>query len=255
MSSVAIATIVFVCVLGGVLLGMSLRAVLPEHHLSDDSKDVVKLGIGMIATMTALILGLVTASTKSAFDAQSAAVRQAATNIVMLDRILVHYGPETKAIRDGMRSLLASRVDMIWPEESHASGPPRAELPKVPLAAEGLQDQLLALSPQTDAQRWLQSRALQIAGDLLQARWFLFGPGDNSVPVPFLVVLVCWLALIFGSFGLFAPRNATVITVLFVCALSVAAAILLVLEMEQPFAGLMKISSVPLRNALSHLGQ
>jgi len=77
----------------------------------------------------------------------------------------------------------------------------------------------------------------------------------SSVPVPFLVVVVFWLTVIFGSFGIFAPRNATVIAVLIVCALSVACSIFLILEMDQPFRGVMKISSTPLRFTLSHLGQ
>ena len=73
--------------------------------------------------------------------------------------------------------------------------------------------------------------------------------------MPFLVVLVFWLTILFISFGLFAPPNATVIATLFVCALSVSGAIFLILELDQPFEGLIRISSAPLRNALAHLGQ
>jgi hypothetical protein len=122
-------------------------------------------------------------------------------------------------------------------------------------AAQGFEARILQLAPQNDAQRWLKSQALQIGSDLMETRWLVLGGLGSSVPPPFLVVVVFWLTIIFGSFGLFAPRNGTVVAVLFLCALSVAGAIFLILEMDQPFQGLMKISSAPLRYTLSHLGQ
>jgi hypothetical protein len=120
---------------------------------------------------------------------------------------------------------------------------------------EGIENRIRELSPHPDAQRWFRSRALEIGSDVLQTRWLVIGGAGSSVSLPFLVVMVFWLTVIFGSFGLFAPRNATVIAVLFVCALSVAASIFLILEMDQPFEGMMKISSAPLRYTLCHLGQ
>jgi hypothetical protein len=89
----------------------------------------------------------------------------------------------------------------------------------------------------------------------MQTRWLTLGGLGASVPVLFLVVVVFWLTIILGSFGLLARRNATVVVVLFLCAVSVAGSIFLILEMDQPFEGLMKISSAPLRYALSQLGQ
>jgi hypothetical protein len=252
---IEIALIVFGCVFGGSLLGMFLRAVMPEHHLSQESKDVIKLGMGLIATITALVLGLVLATAKSSFDAQDSAVKHTAVKVLLLDRVLAQYGPETKEMRDLMRRTLAERVDATWPEER--SQPARLDTPEaLPSAAgEGIQYGIRQLAPQNDSQRWLQSRALQIAGDIMETRWLLLGGAGGSIPLPFLVIVVFWLTIIFGSFGLFAPRNATVVTVLFVCALSVAGAMFLILEMDDPFHGLMKISSAALRYAISHLGQ
>ena len=248
-----IALIVFACVFGGALLGMFLRVVTPEHHLNQDSKDVIKLGMGLIATMAALVLGLVIATAKSSYDAQDAAVKHSAAKVLLLDRVLANYGPETKETRDLLRRTVADRLDAIWPEDR--SQPARLDAPEAASTAKGIEAWILQLSPQNDAQRWLQSRALQIGSDIMETRWLVLGGLGSSVPLPFLVVVVFWLTIIFGSFGLFAPRNVTVVVVLFLCALSVAGSIFLILEMDQPFKGLMKISSAPLRYTLSQLGQ
>src|SRR5262245_4834429 len=116
MSSLAIATITFAFIFGGTLLGMFLRTVLPEHHLSPDSKDVVKVGMGLIATMAALVLGLLTGSAKSSVDTQDAELKQMAANVLLLDRTLAHYGPDTKAIREQIRRVVEYKLAVTWPE-------------------------------------------------------------------------------------------------------------------------------------------
>jgi len=254
MSPLAIASIVFACILIGTVVGMALSFALPKHHLSKESQDVVKLGIGMVATMTALILGLVTASAKSSFDTQDTAVKHIAGSILTFDRMLARYGPETKEAREMLRRLVTSRFAAIWPEDSSQFAK-MEDAPKTTLVADDLLVQILDLSPKTDAQRWFQSQALAIATEVLQTRWLVLGGKGSSVQLPFLVVMVFWLTVIFGSFGLYAPRNTTVIVVLVVCALSVAASVFLILEMDHPFDGMMKISSAPMRFTLSHLGQ
>ena len=253
MNPVAIGAIAFACFFTGALLGMLLRSVLPADHLSQDSKDVVKLGMGLIATMAALVLGLLIASAKTSFDTQNTEVKQASANIVLLDRALAQYGPETKEARDILRRSVAFRLETTWPEES--SRPTRVETPETTPTVEGIETRVRELEPKTDGQHWLQARALQIIGNLQQTRWLLFGgAGGEVIPIPFLVVLTSWITVIFASFGLYAPPNATVIGVLLVCALSVATSIFLVVEMSQPFDGLLKISGAPLRYAFSHLG-
>ena len=254
MTSLASATAMFLCVLSGALIGMFVRSLLPKDQLSQESIDVVKLAMGLLATMTALILGLITASAKSSFDTQDASVKRVAANIIMLDRMLANYGPETKDIRDQIRRVVALRIDQIWPEDSSRPGQLDTTLTGR-LTGERIEAQMRALSPQSDAQRWLQSRALQISSDVMQTSWFLFGGAGRASPLPFLLVLIFWLTMIFGSFGLFAPRNPMVIVVLVVCALSVSAAVLLILEMDRPFDGLVKVSGAPMRYALSQLGQ
>ena len=255
MAPTIVGLIVFACTFAGALLGMWLRTVLPEHLLDAESRDTVKVGIGLIATMSALVLGLVTASAKSSFDAVDTAVKQTATQVLALDRALARYGPETGEIRDGLRRALGARIDMIWPQGSSKPAnldPARAETMR---RAEGLADAIWGLKPQDDSRRALQARALDLAEALLQARWLVMAATGASIPVPFLAVLLFWLIITFASFGLFAPRNAMVVTVLFVCALSVGSAVFLVLEMDGPFDGLVKVSADPLRYAHAHLNQ
>jgi hypothetical protein len=253
MSALEIAAICFVCIFGGALLGMFSRTVLPEHHLNPESKDVVKVGMGLIATMAALVLGLLTGSAKSSFDTQDSELKQMAADVLLLDRTLAHYGPETKKIRDQIRQAIAYKLAVTWPEDGSAA---RVDTSETTPVVEALEDEIRALSPQSDAQRAFQSRALELTGAVLQTRWLMFGQqAGNAIQTPLLVVMVFWLAALFASFGLFAPRNATVIAVLCVSALSVSGAILLILEMSQPYQGLVKVSSAPLRYTLAHLGQ
>ena len=242
--------IVFVCVFGGALLGMLLRRIMPDDHLSSDSKDVVKLGMGLIGTMAALVLSLLISSAKGSYDTRSSEVTQMSANIVLLDRVLAHYGPEARDARDLLRRSVVRLIEQLWPEPSAGSSPP------TPTGGlEAFYDKIQALSPQNDAQRSLQAQALTISIGLGQTRWLLAGQSGRSIPVAFLVVMVCWLAIIFVSFGLYARPNTTVIVALFVCALSFSSAIFLILELDQPFKGLIQLSSAPMRDALAHLGQ
>jgi len=252
MSAFAVASIVFVCVLGGGMLGLQLRTLLPEHHLKEDSTGVVKLGTGLIGTLAALVLGLLIASAKNNFDRVSDDMAQTAAKIVLLDRTLAGYGPETKEARDLLRRGFASTVELISGE-----GPVLAKLNSAQRLArfEEFQSKLRQLAPRNDAQRSLQSRALELSNDLAQMRWLLIEQGQGSIPKPFLVVLVLWLAIIFAGFGLVSAKNATVVTTFLLCALSVSGSIFLIEELNSPLEGLMKISSAPLTNALSRLGQ
>jgi hypothetical protein len=245
----AISWIVFGVVFGGALVGLALRALLPEHHLSQDSRDVVKLGMGLLGTMAALVLGLLIASAKSSFDTQRNGLAQLSANLVLLDRALAHYGPETKDIREGLRQSVATMINQIWPENGdHAGGvEPTA-------GSETLYEQLQGLSPHTDSQRFLQAAALKTGVDVAQERWLLSAQKGSAIPVPFLVILVFWLAVLFVSFSMFTRPNGTVVMALLFCALSVAAAIFLILELDRPFDGLIQLSSDPLRRALAQLG-
>ena len=251
MSPMAIGWIMFALVFGSALLAMFVHSLLPEEHLSSDSKDVVKLGIALIATMSALVLSLLVASAKSAFDTRSNQLTEASADMIMLDRALARYGPETQEARALLERSVVVTLERFWPTQGKGS----ITLDPRTNPVEALYDKIEALTPQSDVQRSMQSQALTLAAAVGRTRLLLFEHLGASIPVPFLVVLVFWLCIIFASFGLFAPRNATVITVLCVCALSVAGAIFLILELDRSFEGLLQVSSAPLRAALAQLGR
>jgi hypothetical protein len=258
MSTLAISGIIFACVFGGTLLGMVLQAILPEQHLSSDTKDVVKLGMGLIGTMTALLLGLMIASAKSSFDAQRTGVAQLAGNVIMIDRALAHYGPEAKDVREMLRASLADMIQHTWPNENNAPGQANGQTNSQG-GTEGkyefLFEKIQALAPKTDAQRTFQAQAFSTIIDTAKLRWSLFSQKGSSIPLPFLVVMVAWLVLLFASFSLFAPRNPTVFVTLLICALAVSSAIFLILELDHPFSGMIQVSSAPVRAALETLGR
>jgi hypothetical protein len=246
---VEVSGIIFSCIFGGAMLGMWLRNVLPKHHLDAETKDLVKLGVGLIGTMAALLLGLLVASAKTSHDTRSGELTQMAANTVLLDRTLAHYGPATGEVRSILRTTVARMIDQVWAKNGTDGAPPGQG------SGELLFDKLQALVPRSDAQRTLQSQAESLAINLAQTRLLLFAQSGSSISAPFLVVVVFWLSMLFISFGLFAPRNGTAIVTLLLAAISVAGALFLILELDRPFSGLIQISSAPLRNALSALGK
>jgi hypothetical protein len=244
--------IVFACVLGGMALGMFLRNRLPEQHLSGDTKDVVKLGTGLIGTIAALVLGLLIASANSTFQTQSSQIQELTADVVLLDLTLAQYGPETDSVRVLLRRGVAAMADRIWRENGSSS----EKVTQFEASAAGLAlyNEILKLSPRNETQRSLQTKAIGTLQDLGKVRLLLFTEGGMAIPMPFLVVLIFWLAIIFASFSLFADNNATTVVALCIFALSASASIFLILELSQPFTGLMMISSEPLRNALAPIG-
>jgi len=251
MNSIVISSVVFAFVFGSALLGMFLRTVLPEPHLNAASKDLVKLGMGTIALMTGLVLSLLVASAKGTYDTQSRELTELSADVVMLDRILAHYGPEAKEVRDLLRGGIVQMLERTWPQVRSQ----HSQLDPTTARADFIYDKIQELSPTNDSQRSLQARALNMGMDLGQKRWLMYEQQELPMSMPLLVVLVFSLAITFISFGLNAPPNATVIATLIVCALSVSGMIFLILEMYRPFEGMIQISSAPLQSALAHLGQ
>lgn len=252
MTAAAVSLIVAFCVFGGSIVAMYAARVLPDSHLGGDARDVIKLGMALIATLVALVLGLMIATAKGTYDAQSAAVRQLSANVLLLDRSLAEYGPETRHARDLLRQSAELTLNRLWPDGaalvSLAPGESRAEM------SEFLRE-VNRLSPQNETQQYLKTQALRITSDLAQARFQVYVQGTNELPLPFLVVVVLWLIVLFGGYGLIAARNPTVLVFLFACTLSVAGAVFLIQELADPFQGLIRVSSVPLRDVIGQLGQ
>lgn len=252
MNLLAVSAIVFACIFGSALMGMLLATVIPKHHVSPDTKDVVKTAMATVATLAALVLGLLTADAKSGLDQKEEELRRIATQVILLDRSMAEYGPQTQDARELLKGTLAARISQIWGDE-HAGEVATGAIAEG-AGIESVQHKLLMLSPQNDAQRWLQSTALRVSGDIMMARWSVFQRIESRIRWPFLIIVVFWVAVVFASVGLFAPRNASAVTALFVAALSIAGSIYLMLAMDQPYSGLIKISSSPLRAALEQLG-
>jgi len=249
MSSLAIGLISAACIFGGALVGMWLHTVLPERHLDDASKDTVKLGAGLLATLAALVLGLLVSSAKSSFDAINTGIAQAGAKVLLADHMLADYGPETKDVREQLRNIVASSIDRIWPREKGKTGGLRA-VESLDDAGKLYKDKLRELTPTNDFQKSRLAQAVQLSDDVLQTRLLLMEGQQTNLPATFIVVLVFWLTGLFISFGLFAPPNGMVLAVLLICALSVSSAIFLILEMNRPLDGFIKASNAPLRKAV-----
>lgn len=238
--------------LGGACAGILLRRNLPQHHLNDHSKDVVRLGSALVATITALVLGLLITSAKNTYDAQRQEIRQIAEKLVLLDNQLKRYGPEAHRARELQRQAVPALVGRIWGQRAlqSATGAPYQPGAEGELVFAAIE----ALAPQNDVQRNLKFRALGTIAAITEARVLLFEEADAGLPTALLVVVIFWLTMLFAGFTLFSPINATSATVLAIIALSASGAIFLILELNHPFSGMMQISSAPIRDALGVLG-
>ena len=253
MNSIIIGLISAASIFAGALVGMWLQRRLPGHHLSKEMQDLVKLNASTVATLTALVLGLLVSSAKSSFDAINTGIVQGSAKFILLDRTLARYGPETKATREQLKNAIAAAIKKIWPnEKTRVTALTAFERGN---GMELVQDKLDELTPKTDLQRQILAQAQQMVSDLSQTKWLLVEEAQTQLPLPLLVILIFWLVLLFISFGLFAPRNSMALVVLLVGACALSAAIVLVLELNQPLDGFIKVSSAPLRNALQHIGQ
>jgi hypothetical protein len=253
MNAVPIALILLACVFGGALLGLWLQRVLPEHQLSPETKDVVRLATALIATVTAMVLGLLVSSAKSNFDRFDDELTRNSASVVMPDRALDEYGPETDAIRAMLKSGYARRMDALFSDE--AAERDAVDGRSAVNRAEAIDSQLLALTPDSPVQQALQARAVSLDAEIDMTRALMHAQRQDSIPVALLLVLGSWLTIIFTTFGLFAPRNAVAVGALLACAVSASGAVFLILEMNSPFTGVITLSTAPMRDALQFLGQ
>ncbi|HEY5812252.1 MAG TPA: hypothetical protein VIT23_06340 [Terrimicrobiaceae bacterium] len=255
MDALVISVISFGLIFVAALSGIFLQRFLPEHHLESwESRDAVKLGVGLIATMSALVLGLLVGTAKTSFDVVNGKIIDSSAKIVVLDRLLSRYGPETELAREQLRYAVERRVSLIWPEEGLITrkGVETIEQSKT---FERLDEEIHELEPKTDMARRLKDQALRVNFELMESHWLVIEQQRGSLPKVLIVVLVFWLATLNVTYGLLAHPNLTVIAVLLFCALSVSASIFLILELGHPLDGIIRVSSKPMRNALEHLGR
>ena len=251
MTAVGIGLAVAACIFLGGLLGMLAHRFLPAAHLKSDTQDVVRLGTGMLSVLASLVLGLMVATAKTSFDTTDSEIRSYGADLILLAETFRDYGDAAAAPRDLLRSYTEALLHDDWPDSGKR--PFTDENRAAADLLEHVREAIRALTPVDDGQRWLQTQALQVNTSLLRQRWLLVEQAEPSVRPVFLVVLVTWITLIFFSFGLNAPRNATVVVAFTVCALAFGGAIFLILQLDSPFAGLMRVSSRPIVTALAHM--
>jgi Protein of unknown function (DUF4239) len=246
-----ISIILFVCLVGVALLGRWVRRYLPAEHLSADSKDAVKLAMGLVATMTAILLGLLINSAKGTFEITRGEVIQMAAKVALLDRVLKLYGPETMDARRTLRDATADGVRRIWPVKGSAA----VRLDPNQQMGDAVYATIHGLSSNDDTQRALKAQASTLMMQLGELRSLLQAQAAPSVSKPLLIALVCWLVIIFFGFSVVAPPNATSTLALGASAFAVGCAVLLILELDHPFYGPIRIPSEPMTNVLSQLAE
>jgi hypothetical protein len=239
--------IVLGVVFASAVIGSLIRRKLPESHLSDETQRVITLSMGVVGTLTALVLGLLIATASTTFNTRNQEITTFAAKMIQLDRLLRLFGPDADAERELLRNYMTMKLKDLFPE---GRAKPVLDNPKTMVQFEELEDQLAAIQGHSPHQKWVLSQAKAQATAIAELRWLLIEQDVLGIPVPVLIVVVFWLCLLFMSFGLFSPRNATVTVALFLCAIAVAVAIQTILDLSQPFQGVLRVSDKPLRHAL-----
>jgi hypothetical protein len=250
MKSILISSIVFVVVFGGALAGIGFQRVVPENQLGPEAKDVIRLATGLLVTMTALVLGMLVSTANSSYQDRKNELAEMGSNFVLVDGLLASYGPDAQAIRGELRGLAEIGLERIWPSQGSQASQLRPEN-----NGHFFYDQLQLLAPKDDTQVAAKGAAISAAANLRHTYWLMFlRTEQSSLSFPLLAVVVSWLTFIFISFGLFAPPTRAVLVTMVACALAVSAAVFIIMAMYTPFSGVMKISSSPIRDALSLMG-
>lgn len=248
--AVIIALASFALILISILGGLFLRYRLPDSHLSGDSKDVIRLATALIGTMAAVVVALLFASTRSTYEVTNSQVARLTAGVVELDQLLKEYGgPESADLRRALRTDVAAMIAAIWRDEAPVTG----QVLRPVSHEETVLYKLRQLDPKTPVQAALKTRALAVSSDIEQTRLTLLSQPPDSLSKPFITVLVLWLCFIFASFSMSSRANPTLVAVLLICGLTAATAIYLILELGQPFDGLLQLSNSALRHALSPL--
>jgi hypothetical protein len=241
-----IGLISFAAIFAGALVGLFARKYLPGHHLSNETQSAVTVAVAVLGTLAALVLGLMITAANSSFSARSDEVRELSLQTIRMDRNLRRYGPETAEARAAVRMWAAAKLQQLFPDKGKPPVYPETTI----IMLENVQDAVIALTPQNERQKYLRTLCLTLSSTMIQARWKLEQRVGHSIPVPFLVLLIFWLSIVFASFGLFAPANPTVIVALLLCSVAVSGGIYLIEELDKPLSGFIHISPDSMRKAL-----
>ncbi|HKE35828.1 MAG TPA: hypothetical protein VKB39_00250 [Candidatus Baltobacteraceae bacterium] len=247
MIAAATALLAFALLFGSAMAAMSLRRAMPEQHLKDDSKDAIKAGLGIIGTIGGLVLGLLVASATGSYNAQRGYVIQISSELALLDRALSHYGPEANPARAEIRASAQHVLNSVWSEQPAEEVPGGAQ-------GDAAFDRIEDLTPKTPLQASVKGIATNVVLDIAKTRYLIYEQLETTVSRPLLIMLVFWFCVTFAGLGIFAPRNPTTVVGLALCAVAIAGAIYLILEMYSPFSGLLRIPSTALEGVIAHMG-
>ena len=245
-----IGVIVFAVIVTGALVGYALRQSLPKRYLCEETKSTVSISMAVVATFSALVLGLLISNASTKFNALGGEVTTLSAQILRLDKLLGRYGPETGLARETLRQYAELKTADLFPDDPADLG---LADPETYQLLQQLEDSILALKPAGARDKWWLDQAMTLAGKIGDTRWLLTQQAGQGTPKAFLALLVFWLTLLFASFGLFAPHNLTSAVTLTLCALAVAGAFGMILELERGFGGLIHISPEPLHQAILKL--
>ena len=251
MTTIEISLLVAACVFAGSLVGLFLHRLLPETHLTPQTMDVVRLGNGMLSVLASLVLGLLIATAKSSYDSTTHSIRDYAAELGVLNETLRDYGGPASVPRDALRRYTERFLADGWPR--NGARPTVLEGEEGQRLLEHVREAIRALKPADAGATWLQDQALGDNTNLLRQRWLLIDNKQSNVQGVVLGILVSWITVIFAGFGLNAPRNMTVVVAFLICALGIGGAIFLIMEMDRPLDGIMRISSEPVENVLKDM--
>jgi hypothetical protein len=253
MISIPIGAIIVAILFGSAMLSALVGRWLPEHHVTAETKNVVSVSMAVVGTLGALVLGLLISTANTSFTTKQQQVNHISAELTHLDRLLRRYGPEAQEVRALLRSYTAAKLQDLFPEDSRQ----RRDLENISTIStlEEVEKKILALTPGNETQRWLQTQSLQLAGAVEATRWQLIAESESKSPFSLVLLLLFWFAIVFGSFGLFAPRNMTAVTAMLLCSIGIGSAIRMTTELQTPFQGLIRISSAPLTHALEEMSR
>jgi fumarate reductase subunit D len=257
------AGIVLLVLVASSALGLIVQPYLSEHHRSRETMELVRLVVAMLVTFTALVLGMLTTSVKSSFDKADSGMKGFAAELIQLDESLRQYGGEAASAREQLRNYTAAVIASIWfeevtpPSNYYPKGLPHGMSESLALGDKLNQVGLMIrqLEPQDAMHRQLVADCIQRFNRVTERRWQLIEDAGGVISVPFASVVILWLAIVFASFGLNAPRNALVCVTISIAAVSIASVIYLILDLDSPFTGVIAVSSHAMRGALAHLSR
>jgi hypothetical protein len=245
--------VVLVLILASAAIGSHVRAKLADHHFSEDSLAAMRIAVGLVATLSALVLSLLISSGKSSLDLVNTALQHNSVAMIQLDRTLSEFGPSTDDLRKEIKSDYAHWINFLFSDEMGKTA--EAESRDILERTYAIQGRIFALHPASPVEEKLRDHAMQLWDDIFAGRWLALEHRRGLIPTPLIAVLVGWLTVIFGIFGFSAPRNWSMCVVFLLCALSATTAVYVVIDLDTPFRGMVNVSNAPMIDALKFIGR